>query len=373
MKNLFFSNLNGFRALAAFAVILAHCSYWIPSPKTDGYSILHFFMTFNGGEGGRLGVIFFFILSGFLISYLLFTELKEYGKINLIYFYLRRFFRIWPLYLLVIFIGFFIYPFFVIDVSFNESASLWMYLCFLANFDHIYNYFPASSILGVQWSVSVEEQFYLFWPILIRLIAKTKYLMIFLICIILFSEIFYLTLGIKLRAGEYHLISCMKYLSAGGLLAYLCFHQPVFFQKITDFLSNKINNIVIYIISFVILFCEKIIIDKLPIYKYFIDIVPLIFFMYVIFEQNYSSNSFYKIGKFKLLDHLGKISYGLYLLHMIVINFILIFLPRDENYFLEYVIITIVATIILSILSFNYFEAYFLKFNRKYKMISSEK
>lgn len=373
MNKVFFSNLNGFRALAAFAVIFAHCSYWLPSPKTEGYAILNFIMTFNGGEGGRLGVIFFFILSGFLISFLLFTELKVYGKINLTYFYLRRFFRIWPLYLLVVLIGFFIYPLFVIDVSFNESASLWMYLCFLANFDHIYNYFPASSILGVQWSVSVEEQFYLFWPILIRLIAKTKYLMIFLICIILFSEIFYLTLGIKLRAGEYHLISCMKYLSAGGLLAYLCFHQAFFYQKMTTYLFKKSITIFIYTISFIFIFSENLILEVIPNYKYFIDIIPLLFFMYIIFEQNFSDNSFYKISKIPFLDWLGRISYGLYLLHMIVINSILIFLPQNENYFLMYVFVTIFFTILISHLSFKYFEEYFLKFNRKYKLISSEK
>jgi len=373
MKSVYFSNLNGFRAIASIAVILADCSYWIPSPKSNFYGICHFLLTFNGGEGDRLGVLFFFILSGFLITYLLFSEIQEYGRIYLRFFYFRRFFRIWPLYFLVVFIGFFIFPFVATDPTFNESASIWMYVFFLANFDHIYNYFPASSILGVQWSVSVEEQFYLFWPLIIRFLTKTNYLFFTLLGLIFFSEFFYLIIGVKLRAGEYHLISCMKYLSGGALLAHLCFYRPNIFLTLKSLIFNKQTTIFIYILSFGIMFSENMIIGLLPSYKYFIDIIPILFFMFVIVEQNFSSNSFYKISNIPFLDWLGKISYGMYLLHMIIINAILIYLPKNGNLFLVYVVLTLLTTIVLSHFSYTYFENYFLRLSKKYKLISSEK
>jgi peptidoglycan/LPS O-acetylase OafA/YrhL len=373
MKNVYFSNLNGFRGLAALAVIFAHISYWIPSPKSKVYEVIHFLLTANGSEGGRLGVIFFFILSGFLITFLLINEIKEHKKIHFLFFYLRRLFRIWPLYFLVVLIGFFIYPLFTNQLNFHESASVLLYVSFLANYDHIYNYFPSCSILGVQWSVSVEEQFYIFWPILISFISKTKYFLLTLLGLIFLSELFYLFVGVRLRAGEYHLLSCMKYLASGSLLAYCCYNQPIWFNKITFFIFHKKTTVLFYLVSSLIIFLQNTIIDFIPSYKYFLDIVPVIFFMFIILEQNYSKFSFYKIGKSRFLEWLGKISYGLYLLHMIVINFILVFLPQNENYFLWYTLLTLTLTILLSHFTFNYFESYFLKFNRKYKLISSDK
>ncbi|WP_369075954.1 acyltransferase family protein, partial [Escherichia coli] len=60
---------------------------------------------------GDLGVNFFFVLSGFLITFLLFSEKEKYSHISITHFYLRRIFRIWPLYFLTLILGFFfIYP-----------------------------------------------------------------------------------------------------------------------------------------------------------------------------------------------------------------------------------------------------------------------
>jgi peptidoglycan/LPS O-acetylase OafA/YrhL len=84
MNKVYFPNLNGLRFFAAFSVML-----------------YHFF-----GEGlinGHYGVVLFFVLSGFLITYLLFEEKEKFGKIEIKKFYFRRILRIWPLYYLVYF------------------------------------------------------------------------------------------------------------------------------------------------------------------------------------------------------------------------------------------------------------------------------
>jgi peptidoglycan/LPS O-acetylase OafA/YrhL len=87
MEKVYFENLNGFRGIASIAVVCAHCCYWIPSPNNQYYSFVRSLLTFNDSDSGRLGVIFFFILSGFLITYLLLLELKTFGKINVLYFF----------------------------------------------------------------------------------------------------------------------------------------------------------------------------------------------------------------------------------------------------------------------------------------------
>ena len=102
-KILYFPGLHGLRCIAALMVIVTHIElfkarYGLPN-------IYHFNKDF-----GVYGVDFFFVLSGFLITYLLFKEDDKFGFINLKFFYLRRIFRIWPLYYLLIIIVFLLVP-----------------------------------------------------------------------------------------------------------------------------------------------------------------------------------------------------------------------------------------------------------------------
>ena len=101
-----FPNLNGLRFIAAFLVFIHHSeqikgvfgmpNYWKSIPAIF--------------EIGKLGVHLFFVLSGFLITYLLFTEIDLASKINLKNFYVRRILRIWPLYFLLVFLGLAAFP-----------------------------------------------------------------------------------------------------------------------------------------------------------------------------------------------------------------------------------------------------------------------
>src|SRR5690606_19427107 len=108
---------------------------------------------------GNLGVNFFFVLSGFLITYLLLIEMQLRGRINIGSFYIRRALRIWPLFYFCVAFGFIAFPFFksMLGEIPNESANVVSYLFFLNNFDFIKNP-PDSSVLSVLWSVAIEEQ-----------------------------------------------------------------------------------------------------------------------------------------------------------------------------------------------------------------------
>src|SRR4051812_12553902 len=101
---LFFSNLNGVRAIASLMVVIAH----IELDKEVFH--LQLIPHVNFLNFGKVGVSVFFALSGFLITYLLLEERKNFNKVSFADFYMRRILRIWPLYFLIVIIGFFIYP-----------------------------------------------------------------------------------------------------------------------------------------------------------------------------------------------------------------------------------------------------------------------
>ena len=169
----YFHNLDSLRTIAALVVILAHCKLQVTFSdieKALGFK-LDFLRYLISGESA---VGFFFVLSGFLITYFLIGEWSIEKKISLKYFYLKRVLRIWPLYYFVCAFGFVIYPVLkdvLFNIDTNISSNPWMFLFFLSNLDFIdivgkglVDNVPL--MLGVTWSVSIEEQFYLFWPLI---------------------------------------------------------------------------------------------------------------------------------------------------------------------------------------------------------------
>lgn len=307
---------------------------------------------------------FFFILSGFLITYLLLHEKLQYKKINLRNFYLRRVLRIWPLYFLTIIVGFFVYPF-----LFNDpvTGNFWLYSVFLTNFDHIWNGSVSSGILGVQWSVAIEEQFYVIWPLLFIFIKNGKHLVYWFVAILLLSEIFFFTRN-DWNESYYHFFSCIRFLSFGGIMGYLGFYHENNIRHFFQLRINKVTTLFIYIICPIILVTRGKISELLNISISYFEPIILFFCAFVILEQCYSKNSIMKISKFVYLSKLGKISYGLYLTHMIGI-----YLAFDLCQYLEYesfiatVLFSLLFTFVISHFSYYYFESYFLKLKSYFK------
>jgi peptidoglycan/LPS O-acetylase OafA/YrhL len=138
--------LDGFRAIAAFSVVLAH-----------GYGLPLFD-----------GVTAFFVLSGFLITTLLLRELDSTGAVSLRAFYARRTLRIFPAYYACVLASF------IIDrVAGNPwpaglAASAAAYV---VNYFNAFNGHPSTSVAHL-WSLGVEEQFYLLWPAIFLLLAR---------------------------------------------------------------------------------------------------------------------------------------------------------------------------------------------------------
>jgi peptidoglycan/LPS O-acetylase OafA/YrhL len=122
-------------------------------------------------EGGVFGVDLFFVLSAYLITELLFREKDACGSLDVKGFYLRRILRIWPLYFF--YIGLALIPAFNPDHVFTWRHAA-AYLLLAGNWSVIAWGWPIHSIIGPLWTVSIEEQFYLMWPPIVRNLSRNR-------------------------------------------------------------------------------------------------------------------------------------------------------------------------------------------------------
>ena len=160
--------LDGLRFYAFLGVFALHT---LPSEK-GFYSRLHLpipWLWAAFAKSGGAGVDLFFALSAFLITSLLLKERQETGRISLRRFYVRRILRIWPLYFLMIALGI------VLSHSIADQDLPWYYvagyLLFVGNWVHAIFGAP-NSVCSPLWTVSIEEQFYLIWPALMRMLTQ---------------------------------------------------------------------------------------------------------------------------------------------------------------------------------------------------------
>jgi peptidoglycan/LPS O-acetylase OafA/YrhL len=152
IKSNYFPSLDGLRAISVLLVIFVHLKY-----KSSVLAHIP----------GWLGVDCFFVISGFLITTLLFREERKTGSIDVRAFYTRRFFRIIPIYALILAV-------YVLLCSLNADKwaeikhALPYYLTFLNEFaaDH--------TPFGTTWSLGVEEKFYLVWPLLFFVLLRGR-------------------------------------------------------------------------------------------------------------------------------------------------------------------------------------------------------
>lgn len=370
-KKLYFENLDGLRFMCFLFVFFFH-SFHTEYDSIKSSGIYHFIKRDICGNG-NIGVNFFFVLSGFLITFLLIEEKKMNGKINVINFWIRRILRIWPLYYFCVFFGFVIFP--VLKSSFgqvpNETASIWYYITFLNNFDFIKHGAPDASTLGVLWSVAIEEQFYFVWPLILAMLPIKRYWIAFSTVILI--SLVYRGLNDSPVIHEQHTLSCIGDMAIGAFGAWMINESEWFKSKITGFKKYQIG-IIYLLFTFILFFRDEVLFSNETIRIFERSIIAVVI-LFIILEQTYSTNSFFKMGKFKTISKLGIITYGLYCLHFVgilIATTITKKLGINTHLWQVLIIDTSLAlgiSIIISKLSYNYFEKPFLKLKDKFAYI----
>ncbi len=300
-------------------------------------------------------------MSGFLIIKHLYQEKKITNTINVKVFFVKRMLRILPLYYLVLILGFLYYrivlPYFNYNIESNYDLILGLTLS-ITLFPNIFaTYFPGG-ILEILWSIGIEEQFYLIIAPLIFILPFKRIILFlstftFIYFLMYFSESFNFL-------KNYNML--FFYFSFSGLCAIVSQFKMVnnFIFKIripilllilvyftTSIFKNNVNELTFHLLSMLL---------------FGLTIVALAQKSIKIFEN-------------KTFYYLGKISYGIYMFHVIIMQFVgFAFLKLIQKLnlpdILDILIINftvIVGTIIISHLSFKYYESYFLKLKSKIK------
>ena len=197
--------LDALRAIAAMAVMAEH----LPQQKLVPWQL------FQPGYIGLLGVLLFFVLSGYLITAILLSSRSSHLQTALKRFYIRRTLRIFPIYhstLLILF---------VIGVPSVTDYILWHAL-YVSNVLFVLEPQVAAPVAHL-WTLSVEEQFYLIWPFLILIVPYKHLLRVILWAIgigICWKAVIIGTTGDPVAAGL-PVFSCLDSLAVGALLAYV--------------------------------------------------------------------------------------------------------------------------------------------------------
>jgi peptidoglycan/LPS O-acetylase OafA/YrhL len=380
----YFKNLDGIRFCAAFLVLLQHSFGF-----KKGYSDASPFVDRLFGDTGRLGVNLFFILSGFLISYLLLVEKDATGTVSYRNFYLRRVLRIWPLYLGYGLVLTFLSPYVADKLGWGNDTTfplMMLNLVFLLFFSvNMQIAFVGTNrgMFEISWSVCIEEQFYLIWPLLMNNFRKNlpQLLVVMFGISILVRVLIVFLLPMVAPSLSHERVLLMNHLLlfdkldlfGGGLFISMLYQQR---ERFGAFFRVCFRPWIQVVMTLLALFYTLSLIK--PENEYF-----LLFFDHYICDVLYgyvllaavADNSIYHLEK-PFLKTMGRVSFGVYLFHTAVCQFVLLFFRKVIGhpemrlvYDVVYPLACLAATGVVAWCSYNYYEMWFLKKKRKFELV----
>ena len=367
-SKVYFQNLDILRFIAAFMVVIVHgyeaIRGWYGLPDFMHHKKWEYADNFIENFG--FGVDIFFLISGFLITYLLLKEKEVTGKISFKDFYIRRTLRIWPLYYFIIALG----PFLVKLTNSHPEPNYLANIFFVGNFNIIKTQtwiFPFAHY----WSICIEEHFYLIWPFLIAFIPNKKLPVVF--SFVIFTSIMFRLFMVQNGYNYYyfylHTLSRFDVLAIGALFAYWYFTKP--FQVNIPGTIRLLLYVLLILLSFV---------DHIHSYENTFNATIKKYFYIAIASIAIGSFLFGKNNKFafkkrNILHYFGKISYGIYMYHNVLILVIVknIMPPIHSSSQLVFTIILYVLCLVIPIISYELIEKPFLKLKSRFEIIKTNR
>lgn len=352
-KSKYLPSIDSLRALAVLAVIIYHVDV-------------------NYLPGGFLGVDLFFVLSGYLISSLIIKEYKKTGSVNLYNFYIRRARRLLPAVYFMITVGL------VVMVLFNEVllrkshldaifgyiySSNWWYIFHKLDY---FDSFGAQSPFKHLWSLAIEEQFYMIFPLLFLLVNRKKkskdgtyklnknflYVVLGLIIVSLIAHI--ILFDINNISRIYFGTDTRAFSLLVGVVGAILYPIERLHAKVT--LQQNMIYSVVSLVSIATLITVMIYTSEYNTWLYrggflLVAVLGLI----VIISSGKQHTLMSRLLSFKLVVFIGKISYSLYLWHFLVL---VLTTPVSEigNPNIYFVILRVILTFVVAIVSYVFVE-----------------
>lgn len=368
-QQLYFPLLDTTRFIAFIPVFLTHCFITSNENIKNAYwfkQITHFL------DVGLLGLDYFFVLSSFLITRLIIEERQQFKQFSFKLFFARRSLRIWPLYFLMVAIGFASYYAGLVS---TELPPILNFLSFTLNFYIAKNGYDFLFFLVFLWSISVEEQFYIFWGVLLSIASKIsaqlfKYMIptvaLSLIILSLWYRYTHLHNELKLY---FHTFSVAANFGMGILLAYLSVYTQ-WFVSLFKIMSK--TSILLLLLLIIVSVANYTLVFVHPLTVLFERMYFSFLFAISIAVMCYSSYIPYFQKVFNPFTYFGKIALGLYFYHGIVITFfskaMMSYPIANKPWQVMFLnpLLMLILSILLASLSYNYFEKPILAYKNKF-------
>lgn len=362
INNSYYPQLNALRGLGVISVFIYH-SY----KPNFGNSALMNFAKFCY-ESIYLSMDMFFALSAFIITHLALNEIKNTQYFSFKNFILRRILRIWPIYFIILLFTYLFLAFVAQknDIPITLPPASWYFL-FVSNFylpEHVF-------FLRQLWTISVEEQFYIVWGLVLLLLkTKLKPALFTLAAISIAFSIYYTLKNINIY---YNTLGYFFDMMSGAFFAYLIYKKSKFINYIAS--NSKIKTVSLYLflpLFFIVYF----LLDKnlSGIRNNILDVIMRIVFIVhhsILFvDQMYNTNSFFNLSKQRFLIFIGKIAYGVYCFHGIVLTFGFLLMAKYSIVLNPIIssVVMFVITVIIGALSYRFIEKPIIDLKYKLKI-----
>ena len=359
----YFPQLDSIRGLSFLAVFFFHAFHPQFGISFLGRMLQYFYNDLF------LSIDVFFILSSFLLTWLGINEYRAKGNFSFINYFIRRALRIWPLYFLLMICSFILLPY--AASAWNVPVTLppaYYYVFFISNFyleGHVY-------FLRFLWTLSVEEQFYLLWGICLLLLQKH-----ILACVVVFAMISVAYTIYAITHDIHHDYYTLTYLFdfAVGILAAFLLHRE---NKLATYFKNPGKSRSLFFllslpVFLALIFCMT---EYMPLtYAPWLDLLGRYFFIiYIglfIMDQMQNVKPLLKLGTQRFLVYTGKISYGLYCFHGIVLTFGLLLIKKLQLSMpgILQALLLLLVNYIVSAISYRFIEKPFLLLKDKMRRV----
>lgn len=343
-KESYFTALDGLRALSILLVLLHHAP---GLPRRD------FFWTLQ--ENGRYGVGFFFVVSGFLICTLFLREESRHGSVDLRKFYGRRVLRLLPLYYAVLLVQMLLV--FGLHQYTPENQQLFReklpsYLLYYSDWLPTMTQGP----FFCSWSLAIEEQFYIAFGLLLFFCTKRTMIAVVSMALLLKIAVYQIFGAVDADSQVCLVLFSYREPILLGVLAAFALHAEAGYEALKKWLGTGWVTASFGAASVLWLLFH-------PVRQESAWDAQLLYLLMTLFMIGLVLRANVPILSGRFLAHIGKVSYGIYLLHMFVFSTVKK-LPGGQDVWLSF-LVTAVLTIIMASLVYHYFERPIIRFYKR--------